>query len=205
MRRVAFFVGYGLLPFWGAVLVVLIGSLFSRSYGYWAVAPWLIIVSIPVCGATLLVAVSTVVIHARADGDKARKLKVATTFFWGLNLVIVSIAGFWWLQSATLKRDVENEKKLALEFVASHGAVVQQFGRDVGISLSSYTGGTDALPLKYEFAIDTRIQQGTNPNTRYVFAIVRVTDSSGQRQFVLDCITRTSLGHRDPFKDPCKQ
>ena len=51
MKKSLFF---GLLPLWLAIIAVVIGSFFSSSVEYWNTAPWLIMVSIPLCLLTIL-------------------------------------------------------------------------------------------------------------------------------------------------------
>ncbi len=205
MRKIVFFIGYGLSPFWAVSAVVFIGGLFSRG-DYWNAAPWLVVFSIPICGATVLVAVITLILHASADGDPARKKAVATKWFWALNALLIVIAGLWWLQVKSLNRDIETEKTRALEFVRSHETVVQRFGPDLHVSLALYTTNrATGKPQSYEVSIDTKLPTGSDPNSRYVYGIVRVEGTGNQRHLVLDCITPLSMGYRDGFKDPCKQ
>ena len=89
MRR-AFFIGYGFLPFWVATTGVFIGGHFSHG-DYWNAEPWLILFSIPVSVVTLLVALITLNIHARAPGDRSRKKVAATKAFLAMNLVLIAI------------------------------------------------------------------------------------------------------------------
>lgn len=206
MRKIAFFVGYGLLPFWAATAIVLIGAAFSQSSDYSTAAPWLVVFSIPICGATLLAAAITLIMYARADGDAFRKKAVATKWFWALNALLIGIAGLWLLQMKSLNRDIEAEKNRALAYVRSHETVVQRFGTDLSVNLASYTTNrADGKPRSYEVSIDTNRHAGSDPNSRYVYAIVRVERTANQRNLVLDCITPLSIGYRDGFKDPCKQ
>ncbi len=45
---------FGLLPFWIALTLMLIGGATTKSAGYWNAAPWLIVGSIPLSIVTLL-------------------------------------------------------------------------------------------------------------------------------------------------------
>lgn len=45
---------FGLLPLWLAIIAVVIGSFLSTSVEYWNTAPWLIMLSIPLCLFTLV-------------------------------------------------------------------------------------------------------------------------------------------------------
>jgi hypothetical protein len=207
MRKTNLMVGYGLLPLWASIAILVLGGAFSHSSEYWTAAPWIVIASVPICGATLLVSAITLVVHRRASGDEARRKAIAIKSFWGMNLVLVAIAGMWWLQSAKRTSDIESEKKRALEFVRSHETVVKRFGSGLDVSVATYTTSatTGPLPWQFEISIDTKRAQGADLNSRYVYAIVTVAESQGQRRLILDCITATSMGHRDPSKDPCRQ
>lgn len=206
MRKVAFYIGYGLLPLWAAIVAVWIGSLYSNSSEYWNVAPWLIVVAIPVCAATLGVATVTLLVHGSVRGEPSRKTRMAIAAFVGMNLVLVAIAGGLWLRSAGVERDIEAEKVRVLEFVRGHAMVVERFGTDIGVSIVSYrTDSDDTLPRRYEVSIDTKRPQGTDPNSQYVYAIVGVRASADRRDVVLECLTPLYMGQRDSSRDPCKQ
>lgn len=205
MRKLAFLVGYGLLPLWASIAVVFIGRLFSHSLQYWAVAPWLVIASIPFCVATIVAATITLLVYVKVRGDESRKKNIAAKTFWTFNGLYAAAASAWWLSFVALERDIDNEKTAAQEFVRSHSNVVQQFGNNIEVNLVASTGNPGSQPLKYEISIDTKRSAGANSDSRSVFAIVSVKGISGQRQFVLDCITSLSMGKRDPFSDPCKQ
>jgi hypothetical protein len=206
MRKLAFFAGYGLLPLWGAIVVVFIGSLSSGSRDYWNVAPWLIIFSIPICVATLLAATMILAVHAYAIGDEVAKKKAATKAFWWVNAVFVAIVGAWLLYLAGLKWESDNDEKNARHFVQTHGTVVQQFGPEAELRVISWSArGPRELPSQYEFEIDAKRPLGPSPDSRYISAIVDVKASPGKRLFVLRCITAVPFGKRDSFKDPCEQ
>jgi len=206
MRKLALFVGYGLLPLWASIVIVIAGSLGSSSSEYWAVAPWLIVVSIPLSAATLAIAAVTIAVQAGASGAQARKNATAMKVFWALNIALVAIAGLWWLQSMFSKRELESEKKMAADFVRNNDLVISRYGRDAEVvPFSTYTMGSNALPTRYEFAVSVKRQRNAGSPTQYGYAFVGAKGSSGQRQFALDCISTLSPGKRDPFKDPCKQ
>jgi hypothetical protein len=206
MKKLALFLGYGLLPLWGAVVIVFVGGLRSRSSEYWAAAPWLIVVSVPMCVATLSVCAITVAVRAGASGDEGRKFRIAARAFWSLNLVIGAIVGALWLRHESLENERKMEEGLALDFVRNHSAVIHRAGSNPAVTpASSTTRSSDAMPFRYEFSVDTRNRSERTHGARYIFAIVSVSRSSGKREFTLDCLTTLSLGRRDPFKDPCKQ
>jgi len=45
---------FGLLPFWVALMLMLVGGAMSKSAEYWNVAPWLLVIAIPASIVTLL-------------------------------------------------------------------------------------------------------------------------------------------------------
>lgn len=54
MDKFLLFLSVGLLPLWISIILVVIGGHQAKNTtDYWNVAPWLIMVSIPVCGITL--------------------------------------------------------------------------------------------------------------------------------------------------------
>ena len=177
----------------------------SRSSEYWAVAPWLVIASIPVCFVTLSIAAVTLATHARASGDRPRKNKVAAFTFLSLLVLVGAIAGILWLRHEHRQHDLEIEKELALEFVKTSDAVAKKVGGNFDALPSSLTTAHDGLPVRYEFAVRAKRSNHGAWNASYVFAIVGVSRSSGGTVFSLDCITALSMGQRQPFKDPCRQ
>jgi hypothetical protein len=194
MKKVGFLLGFGLLPVWVATIAMFLGSLqSSRSSDYWAAAPWLVIFSIPFCGATLLIAAATLVRQASASGDRVQKNKAARSLFWSLVLLACVIVGVWWVRHEYRQRGLKVEEGLALEFVRNHDAVIQGGSRDPSPSLVATTKTNAGVPVTYEIG------------TPLGYAIVSVNESSGRRQFNLDCITTISLGGRDPTRSPCSQ
>jgi hypothetical protein len=149
----------------------------------------------------------TLVVHAMATGDRSRKKAVATKSFWTLNLVLIAIVGMWWMRSAAVDHDIANEKKRVMDYVRSHDSIVQRFGTSVDVSIGLYTmkAARDPLPQRYEVSFARKDPESRNDNSDSGIAIVSVKESAGQRHFVLDCITCTPIGRRDPFKHPCEQ
>lgn len=206
LRKAAFYAGYGLLPLWAAIAIVVVGSWYSDSHEYWNVAPWLIVVAIPACALTFGIATLTLVVHARAGGEPSRRKTVAVGCFGVLNLLLVAAAGLWWMQTTRLKQEIETEKTRALDFVRSHATVVERFGAGLDVSIVTYaTSSNERMPHRYEVSIDTKQPQGAEPGPQYVYAIVGVWETAGERELVLDCITPTYMGQRDSSKGPCEQ
>jgi hypothetical protein len=193
MKRVAFFLGFGFLPLWivlAAVLLISAGPSDLSKYGI--AIPWLILGSLPVCGATLLIATGTLAREALASGDQVQKLRSATRFFLSLILISGLIVGAMWLRHQNHEKDLKNQESRAIEFLTSHALVIQHGGK-VGAHASSMRMDSDRNVLGYDIS------------TSLGSAIVTVVRQSGGREFKLECITTLSLGGRDPFTSPCEQ
>jgi hypothetical protein len=186
MRKFFIFVGIGLLPFWfamAATLLVFLGPSDLSKYGI--AVPWLILVSLPACGVTLLIASANL---AHKNKDKA-----TTRFFLLLLLVVGVICGVLLLRHEFSQSNFKQEEARAIEFVKSQGVVLLKGGggtlpADVGVTKTH-----DGIPLRYEI--------GTLSGN----AIVSVVRSSGGSTFHLDCVTRLSFAARDPRLAPCEQ
>jgi len=174
-----------------AVLIIQFGPSALSKYGI--VSPWLIVIAIPISGATLSIATATLARQAIASGDRTQKYKAATEFFWWLILLAGLIVGALWLRHEYRQRGFKAEEGLALEFVRNHSIVTQKGGSGSSPSMVAITKTGDGVPVKYEIG------------TRLGSAIVSVTQSSNGRELHLDCITNLSLGGRDPFRSPCEQ
>jgi hypothetical protein len=74
MKKALFLLGFGLLPLWATSLYVWQGSIGARS-DYWTAAPWLIFFSIPVCAITLGIAIWTLIVYQRTQGEPSEKFR----------------------------------------------------------------------------------------------------------------------------------
>lgn len=190
MKKVGFFLGFGLLPFWVATIVTFIGSLQpSRPSEYWAVAPWLVIASIPFCGATLLIAVATLVRQTSASGDRVQKFKAARSLFGSLVFLACVIVGVWWLRHESRQSDFKLEEVRAVEFVENQGVVLLKGGGGTLPADVQVMTTNDGIPLRYQIGITSG------------YAFVKVNRSSSGNEFQLECFT--SFNNVSIF-DPCK-
>ena len=99
LRLIAWFLIVGLLPFWASIVIVILGN--NGRSDYWAAAPWLVLLSIPFCAITLIVAGVTYAVYVATDGGWSRKIKSAAGCFAALSaLAIVGVAVFWHLRTA---------------------------------------------------------------------------------------------------------
>jgi hypothetical protein len=95
------------------------------------------------------------------------------------------------------RRQIASEQALVVAFVTSQPEVIEAVGVVAVASPVSHTVPQDhLLPSQYDVAVK---------GNKVVFAIVDVSRDATKAEFKLACITRTPLGGRDPFKDPCKQ
>lgn len=204
MKKAAFFLGFGLLPFWVAIGIVMTGSLSpSRPFEYWAVAPWLIILAAPVCIVTLAITALTLVIHERVSGNRSHKNKIAFISFLSLVLVAGGIISAIWLAHEHRQQDIVREEGLAMDFVKHSNGMHQVIGGDFDVYPSVRTGSNNGLPIKYEFSVRPKKSIHSASFATTVYVIVHVSRPTGTALFTLDCITPLSMGQRDPFKDPC--
>ena len=99
---------------------------------------------------------------------------------------------------AQAERVIDLEKELVVEFIRSQPDVIGAVGTAFRGYVGSYTldDADQLLPSRYEVTVR---------GNAVAFAIVDVSRNAGKAAFSLACITRTSLGQREPFKDPCRQ
>lgn len=99
LRLIAWFLIFGLLPFWASLVIVILGS--NGRAEYWAAAPWLVVIAIPFCVITLITAGVTYAVYVATDGSSWRKLKYAGGCWILLSaLVLAGGAVFWNLRTA---------------------------------------------------------------------------------------------------------
>lgn len=117
LRLALLFGGFGLLPLWASVIFVYAGSLQSRSSEYWNVAPWLIVMAIPFCVITLVIAGVTYAVYVSNKGSASQKLTRAAGAFALLWVVVLAGAGFIWNRHRANQADIAAEKAAAKQFV----------------------------------------------------------------------------------------
>lgn len=92
---------------------------------------------------------------------------------------------------------IATEHARVVELVKNQREVIRAVGVVRDVSSGSYTVPHDhLLPSRYEVVVK---------GDKTVFAIVDVSRDASKAEFKLACLVRTPIGHRDPFKDPCKQ
>jgi hypothetical protein len=192
MKKALFLLGFGLLPVWATSLYAWRGSIGARS-DYWTAAPWLIFFSIPVCAITLGIAVGTLIVYQRTQGEPSEKFRAGARTFGMLVSISALLAGGWYL--TLMKRQANNEalKQRAIALVRSHPAVLQEFGADFQTGLASMTTGSNERPKRMEI----RVSSGA----KRLYAIVDVSDDDLR----FACLTAVDMGRRNSGQHPCQQ
>lgn len=192
--KLAFIAGFGLSPLWLAIVLLWLGA---RGAGaeYWTAAPWLLLVALPACLITLLIALATLAVYDRSSGIESRRRSIAINAFLLLVIAVTAATGVLWLRHEQKQREIEIEQRLVLDFVREEKRVAEAAGGPFTTSLMATTL-VQGTPVRYEVAVYA-------PNT--VYALVDVARSPSGPVFSLACVTPLSLGKRDPFKDPCRQ
>ena len=187
-RSTRWFVGFGLLPLWAAIVIVVGGSFVSTSHDYWNVAPWLIVAALPASGVTSLIVAVAVVAGGKARGDATRRDLVKTrTFVIGVLLLAAFAAGGWW-RSHQLERAKREETVRVLELVKRDPQVVGRVGPETEVSLQSSRGSSGTMPVAYNVSVRRGYKPGLEPMPPTFFAIVKVREAGGERRLVVECV-----------------
>ena len=185
-------IGFGLLPLWAAIALVVIGSYMPGApHDYWNVAPWAIVAAIPASAITMVIAAAAIVIHNRTPGDGRRKAKVSTAWFFGLVALVAGAIGAAWMSHRAEERQSRVEQRDAVEFAKNHHAVARAAGaiRDARVS----SRATDNSRLTIWVRGD-----------RTVYAVVRGKRERGKLTFVLACVDDGSRSPQGTAGEPCR-
>jgi uncharacterized membrane protein YozB (DUF420 family) len=89
----------GLWPFWFTVVWVVVTTLHAKNpQAYGSAAPWLIILSIPVCVATTLLALAANFVFHKSEGGLVRKIMLAAVVYIGIFVLLYANSGVDWLK-----------------------------------------------------------------------------------------------------------
>jgi hypothetical protein len=90
MRKLLLIVILGLWPLWVAVVWVIAGArhFAGSANDYWSAAPWIIVVSIPVCVVTTVMAFAANYVFHRSEGGPLRKFILAALVYLGAVLLL---------------------------------------------------------------------------------------------------------------------
>ena len=194
--RVAFIVGFGLLPLWAALAFIAYAFATMRSdqagMAFWALLP-----AIPACGVTVLIAGLGSAIYTRTAGDSGRKWTFSAGFV-SLACLALAMGGVWYvLVKQKNEQILLHEQGLVVRFVQENDEVRREVGGSPTVSIASYSLlSSGPLPVWYDISVK---------GTKTVYAIVEVDRSTKPTTFHLRCTTPLYMGSRQPFKGPCEQ
>jgi hypothetical protein len=94
MRKLLLVGILGLWPLWVAVVWVVVAARHSvaTQHEYWSAAPWIIVVSIPICVVTTLMALAANYVFHRSEGGPLRKTILAALVYVGA----LALLGLYW-------------------------------------------------------------------------------------------------------------
>jgi hypothetical protein len=200
--KLLFLLGFGSLPFWIAILVVLAESR-GHSSDYWAVAPWLVLISIPLCAVTFVMAVIALVTYDRATGSKARKLSMGFAALAAQVGLIAGVAAFFKARQMQREDDDRLREAAVLEVVRNSAEVKRAAGGIFSANVSSQSLEKDVV-TRYDVYVRTRrpaAQSGARGAIHFnVIVDVLQPPGSGYR---IACLTRLEPGQRTAT-DVCK-
>lgn len=192
--RILFLVAFGLSPLW-LDLALLACSLLAGNQNLAFIASWLLVLAVPACVVTMLIARTAVAVHRRTVGSDRAKLLNSGAVAAGASLLCVLVIIALWSRKQDETAALRAEAQVVEAFVAADPAVVAIVGTPTRTAVVTSTSGhSDSRPSRYEVAAH---------GSATVYAIVGVTRSGSQRQLRLLCTTPTYMGHRSPASDPC--
>ena len=194
--RVIFFLGFGLLPLWAA-LVFIAFAVMTMSSEHAGMTLWAIVPAFPACAVTLAIAAVCTAIYSRVQGDHGRKLLISGGFLSAALLLFVVAGGTFWSNKKGTEQDILAEKARAEEFARNNLAVRSEVGEPSTVSVNSYTiDRAGRMPTVYDVTV---------VGTKTVYAIVEVDRKTKPPTFSLRCTTPLYMGQREVFKSRCAQ
>jgi hypothetical protein len=197
LRLGLLFAGFGLLPLWSAVVVVVIGD--TGTSDYWAAAPWLIVAAIPACVLTLAIAGITYTVYRATKGDPSAKLRRAAGAFGFLVVAVLMAAGIGRIRYKDKESDLAAERQAAQGFVENNEEIQRAAPASARASLHSATFDKNNVVFRYTFSFySPDVPDG------WIKAVLDVDRSSGQAVFKLRCIiSKNDPPNRKINNDPC--
>jgi len=194
--RVAFLLGYGLLPLWAAVALIVLAFAVMRS-DLAGESLWALLVAVPACAVTLAITWATTRTYAEVSGSRARRLTLASGVFAAANATLVVAAASYWLAGEN-RTDVLRKEKSEVETFVSLNEVVRSAAGEplrASVSLSTFVRSAP-LPSRYEVSV---------AGAQTVYALVEVDRRVQPATFKLLCIMRRSQTQQDSQVDACSQ
>ena len=197
-RLTLWFLVFGLLPFWVSIVNLILGSKGSTS-NYWAVAPWLVILSIPYCFITLGIAGATYKVYDSTSGCHSRKLKYAGRFFVVLSIVaivVVKLIWYWYENKEKEAKAIQESGRILVERSALVGRIEPS-----KLVVSRYMSQFNVLKQTGRFTYS--VHSIGESNLAFI-AIVDVSQGSAGAQLRISCvIAERDYMNRQAGSDPC--
>lgn len=194
MRVTAWYAIFGLLPLWASLVLVIAGS-FGRSSDYWLAAPWLILLAIPLCAITLVMAGAAHAAYVRTPGGTAPKIRRSVLWLAGLSgLVLLGIAVHW-RKEVRLKADQEAGRVLVERSALMTRAAPGGFGVFLHVTRFTRSGVAD----RFDYHVSA------SGSGKSHMAIVETTRGEGDAGLRLACVIPTDdYHHLESGNDPCR-
>ena len=200
MRRLypaMWYLAFGLLPAWIALALMLLGSM-HRSPEYWAAAPWLLVLAVPMCAVTLAMAGVTHAVHARATGSASRRLRRAGSALAAMAAIVLALIALLWLRHARGEAGVDRlrEQGQALVLRSALVAGLAPPGFEVSPTRTAYDGRNRLTGFVYY------VHSGYDRAS----ALVAIVDASRDREppLQLRCVIGGhDFDQLDAGTDPC--
>jgi hypothetical protein len=195
------YVGVGFAPLWVAIAVVYYGSLSaSASSEYWASAPWLIIIAAPFCVLSLVVVALTTAVHARTQGSKGRRFRVAALCFVVLAPLSAALGWWPWHHNNAIKKTLSAEAEQGIDYVKQHPLLKTVWAGPIVVGVHMSTQPSDpkiAREITYYAYPAEDITAGR-------MVIVEATHPTDEVRFRLRCIvTQFAFQNHEEPGDPC--
>ena len=181
MRVAMWYLSFGLLPLWLAIIFVLEGSA-DGDPSYWIVAPWLIILALPLCGVTLLIAALTHRAYQNTQGTSEQKFGGAARL-WGLQvaLVLAALLTLWFVRAHRERNDAGDEEAGRL-LVERSDWVAKQVPGQLVVTFDGAEHRYDELAY-LSYYVSTR----GNRESKWI-AVVRASGEPGRHEVELACM-----------------
>jgi hypothetical protein len=170
------------------------------SSEYWATAPWLVIVAAPFCLLSLVVVAITTAVHARTQGSKGRRFRVAALCFVVLALLGSALAWWPWHHKNVIRKTLSAEAEQGIDYVKQHALVKTVWTEPIVVRVDMSTQPTDPKTAReityYAYPVND-IAAGR-------MVIVEATHPTDEVRFRLRCIvTQFAFQNQESSGDPC--
>jgi hypothetical protein len=198
LRAVAWFLGFGLLPFWGSLIYLGRGA--NRPEDYLVPALVAALTSATYCAMTLATAGATYAVYLVTGGSVPRKLKYAGTCFAFLAATILLIVGVQWNRSETARADIKAEQEAGRVLVENSDLVARAAPPRFQVGLVSSQFDSNELPVRFTYSV-IWLEKPIGS----LIAIVDISRGAGSPEYALKCVVPQGVySARDSGTDPCE-